>query len=66
MKYSCTFGVIALLGLAACGGEREAEEPLVAEEREGEIGREGVIGDEEREGELAAEGEGVVGAEERE
>ena len=69
MKFSCTLGAFALLGLAACGGEREAEEPVIAEERVGE--REGLApvageGELEREGALvgeAGEREGVVGAE---
>ena len=64
MKLSCTLGAFALLSLAACGAEREVEEPIAAEEGIGE--REGlapVAG----EGKLGAEGlapvagEGVVG-----
>lgn len=72
MKLKCTFGAFALLGLAACGGEREVEEPAIAEERvgereglapvagEGELGREGAIVGE------AGEREGMIGAEARE
>ena len=78
MKMSCTLGAIALLGLAACGGEREVEEPVIAEEGvgegvapmagEGELEREGIIGGEagEREGMIGLEGreaEGALGAE---
>lgn len=69
MKISFTLGAMALLSLAACGGERGVEEPAVAEERvgereglapvegEGELGREGVVGGE------AGEREGVRGLE---
>ena len=72
MKFSYTISAFALLGLAACGGEREVEEPVAAEERLGE--REAIApvvgeGEVEREGALvgeAREREGVIGVEGRE
>lgn len=70
MKLSCTIGALALIALGGCGGEREAAEPVVAEEGlgeregiapvagEGEVRSEGLVGGEaeEREGVVAAEG----------
>ena len=81
MKLTYTIGAAAFIALAGCGGEREAAEPVAAEEGigegealapvAGEVEREGVVAGEavEREGVVAGEAverEGVAAVEGRE